>query len=265
MNVFLRELKVHRTGLILWSLGMVALIGAGMAKYAAYETAGQSLDQIMATLPRTILVVFGITGFDLNTVSGFFGVLHLYIAVMAAVHAVLLGSTLISKEERDKTSEFLFAKPVSRGRALTGKLLAGLVNVVVLNIVTWLSSRYFVGFYGGGESATREVAILMTGLLLLQLVFFAIGAVVAGVVRRPKSAPSLATAVMVATFLLYYLVNLDEDLGFLRYLSPFKYFDAATVMADGRLNPLHVGLSILIVAVAVLGTYGAYSARDLEV
>ena len=66
--------------------------------------------------------------------------LFLYIAVMGAVHAVILGSELISKEERDKTSEFLYAKPVSRPTALTGKLLAGLTNLIVLNLVTLVSS-----------------------------------------------------------------------------------------------------------------------------
>lgn len=265
MNIFLRELKVHRLPLLFWSLGMVMLIGSGMAKFAAYETAGQSVEQIMATLPRAILVVFGISGFDLETASGFFGVLFLYIAVMASVHAALLGSTLIAKEERDRTSEFLHSKPISRDRVLTGKMLAGLVLVVILNLVTTVSSFVFVGNFAKDEPFEREVVVLMAGLLFLQLIFFAIGAAVAGVSRRPKAAASRATSVMFLTFLMYYLVNLNEDLGFLRYLSPFKYFDAATLMTDGALNPLFVVLSVVIIAAAVVGTYRFYSARDLTV
>lgn len=264
MNIFRRELRAHRLGLLLWALGMVFLIGAGMAKFAAYETAGQSVQEIMDALPRAVLVVFGITGFDLSTASGFFGVLFLYIAVMAAVHAVLLGANLISKEERDKTSEFLFAKPITRAAAVTGKLLAGLVQVVVLNLITTASSLYFVGRFGGQTSDSGKVAALMVGLFLLQLVFLAVGAAMAGVVRSPKAAPTAATAVMLTTFLIYYLVNLEEDLGFLRFLSPFKYFDAATVMADG-LDPVYVALALLIVVLAGVGLYRAYPARDLDI
>lgn len=265
MNVFVRELKVQRTALIFWSLGMVALVGAGMAKFAGYEEAGQSVEQLMATLPRAVLVVFGMTGFDLSTAEGFYGVLFLYVAVMGAVHAVLLGSTLVSKEERDRTSEFLFAKPIPRGRALTGKLLAGLVNVVVLNLVTAVSSLYFVGFFGEGRSSSDEIQVLMVGLLFLQLIFLAVGAVVAGVSKRPKSAPSRATSVMFLTFLVFYLVNLNEDLAPLRFLSPFKYFDAATLMADGTLDPVYVVLSVAIIALAVAGTYRFFARRDLTV
>ena len=90
--------------------------------------------------------------------SGFYGIMFLYMAVMAAVHAVILGAGVIAEEERDKTSEFLYAKPVSRSRALTGKLLAGLTNLVVLNLVTLASSFVFVGFYGKGETFTEKIS-----------------------------------------------------------------------------------------------------------
>lgn len=265
MNIFLREMKAHRWGLLFWCLGMVALVASGMAKYAGYKSAGQSVQAIFAAIPKTVQVVFGFSGFDLTKASGFYGVLFLYIAVMAAVHASLLGSNLISKEERDRTSEFLYSKPILRGRALTAKLLAGLTNIVVLNVVTLLSSFYFVDYFGKGESVGDEILILMAGLFLLQLIFFAIGALVAGIVRKPKSAPSIATSIMFLTFLLYYLVNLKDNLSVLKYLSPFKYFDAAVLLKDGRLDPIFVALSVVIVAVAVFGTYYFYSERDLSV
>ncbi len=265
MNIFLRELRAHRWGLLFWSLGMIAMVGSGMAKYAGYKTAGQSVQAIFAGIPKTVQVVFGFSGFDLAKASGFYGVLFLYIAVLAAVHASLLGANLISKEESDRTSEFLYTKPISRGRALTAKLLAGLTMVVFLNLVTWLSSVYFVGYFGKGESVGNEILLMMEGLLLLQLIFFAIGAVVAGIVRRPKSAPSIATSIMFLTFLLYYLVNLKDSLNVLRFLSPFKYYDAAVLLKDGGLDPVYVALSVAIVAVAVFGTYYFYTERDLSV
>jgi len=265
MNIYLREMKAHRTALIWWSLGMAALIASGMAKYAAYETAGQSITEIFNTLPKAVLVVFGMQGFDLTKASGFYGVLFLYIAVMAAIHAALLGSSLISKEERDRTSEFLYTKPVSRGQALTAKLMAGLTNLLIFNLATSVSSVYFVDYFSKGEDVGNEVTLLMVGLLFLQLIFFSIGAVVAGVVKRPKAAPSIATSIMFLMFLLAYLVNMSENLDFLKYATPFKYFDALVLLTDGRLDPLYVGMSILIIGLCVFGTYYFYSERDLNV
>jgi ABC-2 type transport system permease protein len=264
MNIFLREMKAHRWNLIFWSLGMIFMVMAGMAKFAAYEQAGQTAADLMAQLPKGMQVIFGLSGFDLMKASGFYGVLFLYLAVMGSVHAVLLGANLISKEERDKTSEFLFAKPVSRATTLTGKLLAGFAQVVILNAVTWASSLYFVGYYGKGEAVGREIALLMVGLLFLQVIFLSIGAVVAGVARKPRFASGRATSVMLVTFLLYYFVNMDSKLEFLKYFTPFKYFDAALVMKDG-LDPVFIVISLVIIAAALVGTYRFYEARDLAV
>lgn len=265
MNIYLREMKAHRAALIWWSLGMAALISSGMAKYATYQTAGQSITEVFATLPKAVLVVFGMQGFDLTKASGFFGVLFLYIAVMAAIHATLLGASIVAKEERDRTSEFLFTKPVSRSSALTSKLLAGLTNVVIFNIATWVSSAFFVDYFSQGESVGNEVTLLMVGLLFLQLIFFSLGTLVAGVVRRPKAAPSIATSIMFLMFLTAYLVNMSENLDFLKYLTPFKYFDALELLTEAQLDPLYVGLSVLLIGLCVFGTYRFFGARDLGV
>jgi ABC-2 type transport system permease protein len=265
MNIYLRELRAHLVGLIFWCLGMAALVASGMGKYAAFKGAGQTVTQLFAGVPKPVLAVLGISGFDLTKASGFYGVLFLYIAVMAAVHATLLGSGVIAEEERDRTSEFLYSKPVSRARALTAKLLAGLTNIVVFNIATMLSSFYFVGYFGKGESVTSDILILMAGLILLQVIFFAIGAVVAGTTRRPKSAPSIATSIMFLTFLLSVLVGLNEKLAFLKYFTPFKYFDAATLMKNLSLDPVYVLLSLAIVVLAAVATYRFYGSRDLAI
>lgn len=265
MNIFLRELKSHRWGLFFWSLGMVFLVMSGMAKFAAYEQAGQSATALMAGLPKGVQVIFGLSGFDLTKASGFYGVLFLYLAVMGAVHAVLLGSGLISKEERDKTSEFLFAKPVSRPHAITSKLLAGLANIAALNLVTLGSSFFFVGYYGKGENVTTEILLLMLGLLILQLIFFSMGALIAGTARKPKGAPGRATTVMLVAFVLYYVVNMDSKLDVLKYLTPFKYYDAAVLMSEKQLDPVFTVLAVLIVGACVYGTYRFYTARDLSI
>ena len=265
MNIFLRELKAHRWGLVFWCLGMIALIYSGMAKYAAYEQAGTSIEEILGQIPKGVLAVFGMVGFDLTTAAGFYGVLFLYLAVMAAVHASLLGSGLIAKEERDHTSEFLYSKPASRAQVLTGKLLAGIANLVLFNLATLLSSFYFVDFFSKEEPINREITLLMVGLFCIQLIFFSIGALVAGTTHRPKSASSVATSIMFLTFLLSFVVNLNENLDFLKYVTPFKYFDAAIVMTDLALDPVYVVLSLAVIVLCIVGTYRFYAARDLTV
>lgn len=263
MNVFFRELKSHRLGLIFWSLGMVALVGSGMAKFAAYSTSGQSISDIIAQFPKAFQIVFGLSGFDLSKASGFFGLLFIYIVLMGTVHAVLLGSDLITKEERDRTAEFLFVRPISRNKVITAKLLAGLFNLIIFNLVTTVSSLYFVNYFNKGGPVNHDILVLMAALFFLQLIFFAIGASVASRSKKPKGAASFATAVLLATFILSFLINLNDKLDILKYFTPFKYFEAKILIESGNLGLGYVTLSLAIIGVLTAATYYFYAGRDL--
>lgn len=265
MNIFLRELIAYRKGILFWSLGMIALVGSGMAKYAGYQSTGQSINTILAQFPKSVQVIFGISGFDLTRASGFYGVLFLYIALMATIHAVLLGTDIISKEERDRTTEFLFVKPISRATILTSKLAGGFVNLVILNLATLFSSIYFVGIFNKSASVTPDILILISGLLILQLLFFMIGAAIAATSPKPKASSSTAASVLLLTFILSMFISINSKLDNLKYFTPFKYFDAHTLMEQGQLDPIYVLISIVVIVGLLFTAYRSYARRDLEV
>jgi len=265
MNVFLRELKAHRKGLVWWCIGMIFLVASGVAKFYGYSTTGQStITNVLDLFPHSLQVLFGLNGFDLSKASGAYGILFMYIVLMAVIHAVLLGTDLISKEERDRTSEFLFTKPVSRAAVVTAKLLAGLFNLVVLNLVTLVSSIWIVDYFSKSSAGTGDVPLLTAALFVLQVLFFLVGASIAAMSKKPKAAAGIATGILLVTFILYFAINLNEQLDFLKYLTPFKYFDARNLIADGHFDTVYTLLSAVIITTAVAAAYITYSRRDLE-
>ncbi len=265
MNVFRREMKANLKSLIFWSLGMLFMIVAGMGKFATYVGSGQSITDLISQIPGTLRAVLGFGDFDLRTASGFYGMLYLYLLVMTTIHAVMLGAGIIAKEERDKTTEFLMVKPVSRSKIITAKLSAGFLNVAVLNLVTLGLSVSIVGQYSQGEAVAGDILILMAGMFVLQVVFLFIGAGISAVSRNPKTSSSIATTVLLVAYLLSMAVDMNSGLGFLRYLTPFKYFEAAPLMATGGFDAVYVVLSLVIVAASGIATYFFYNRRDLSV
>lgn len=265
MNIFFRELKTYRKGLIFWSIGIFLLLWASMVKYATLNTSGQSITELMKQFPHSIQAIFGLSGFDLTTISGYYGVMFMYMALMVTVHAVILGSDIISKEERDRTTEFLFVRPISRTRVITSKIAAGLVCLIVINLVTWGSSQHFVDYYGKGSMSTCDIAILMAGLFFLQLLFFFAGVALAATLKRPKLSGSVATSVLLFTFILTIFININEKLDYLKYLTPFKYFDAKNLIADGKLDPIYITISVVLIFIMIALTYRNYIDRDLSV
>lgn len=151
MNIFVREMKANRKSLIIWCIGVILMVAAGMTKYEVVSSSGQYMNDIISSMPKSLQVMFGIASFDLSKASGFYGVIFSYLVLMAAIHASMLGSNIISKEERDKTAEFLMVKPVSRNKVVTSKLLAAFLNIVIFNAITLISSITIVNYYAKNE------------------------------------------------------------------------------------------------------------------
>jgi ABC-2 type transport system permease protein len=265
MNIFFREMKANRKSLLLWCIGSLLMIMGGMGKFAASAGSGQSMNELVAQMPKAVLAILGIGSLDLSTTIGFYGTLFLYVVIMGVSHAGILGSNIISKEERDKTSEFLMVKPVSRNKIITFKLLAAFVNILIFNIVSLVFSIVSVEQYGSGEGLAGDIVTLMAGMLILQLMFLLIGTAIASVSKNPKAAASLSTGIILVAFIIDRVIELTENLDVLKYFTPFRYFEVKNVINGGGLDMVFIILSALIILGTLYATYGFYRKRDLNV
>jgi ABC-2 type transport system permease protein len=265
MNIFIKEMKSYRKSLILWSIGLLFMVYGGMGKFAGATASGQSMNDIIKDMPNSVKTVFGIGDFDLSKASGYYGMLFSYIAIMVTIHAVMLGANIISKEERDKTTEFLFVKPASRNSIVTSKLLAAFVNIVLINVITCVLSLSVVGYFAKGEAVEAMIVRLMLGLFVLQLIFIAIGIATAVFTRNPKTAASKSSAILLLTFLLAKAVDLNESFDALKYFTPFKYFEAKNLMTGFNISFVYVLLSILLIVLPIIATYKHFDKKDLNI
>jgi len=58
---------------------------------------------------------------------------------------------------------------------------------------------------------------------------------------------------------------LSEDLEFLKFFTPFKYFDPAALLNESRIDINYVWLSLGIIIVCITGGYITYAKRDLYI
>lgn len=262
MNLFIRELKANRKSLIIWCICMALLILSGMGKYTAYSSGGEG-SQALADLPQTLKSLLGMGSFDVTTMSGFYALLFLYIEIAAGIHAVLLGSGIIAKEERDKTTEFLMTRPLSRSAVVYAKLAAALVNVVVLNAVTLGVSLAVVSGYNKGPDISAEIAVFLLSMLFVQLIFLTLGMLLAAVLRNAKTSGSISAGVLLGAFVIYEFTELNQKLHVLNVLTPFKYFSYGDMAAGLGLHPGVTAVSLLMSAAFAWGAVYFYRKRDL--
>lgn len=263
MNIFLRELKANRKGLIIWSICMFLFVLSGMSKYTAYSSGATS--DVFSKMPQTLRALLGVGPFDVATMSGFYAFLFPYLEVAVAIHAVLLGSGIIAKEERDKTTEFLMAKPVSRITIITSKLLAALVNIMIVNIVTLVSSIAIVGVFNKGKDISSEIITFLLSMFIVQLIFLSLGALLSAFRKNTKSSGSIATGILFGSYVISKITDLTDSVNFLNVLSPFKYFSYQSIVNGNSLSLVIAILSILLVAAFSISTYYFYLKRDMSI
>lgn len=265
MNIFWREIQATWKSLAIWCAAQAFTIMAGMLKYKGFLDSNLDINNLFADFPVALKAVFGLGEVDLLKIDGYFSIFFIFFVLLASIHAMMLGAVLIAKEERDHSADFLFAKPVNRSRVITAKLLAGLVNITVFNLLTSGASLYYVDLYNQGESLTGMVIELMVALYLLQIVFLSLGAAFGALFRTARLATSAATTLILATFFMSVGVDMDARIAFLKYVTPFSFFDAKELIFDQPLPIASIVLCILLTGTGVFLTYNQFGRRDLAV
>jgi ABC-2 type transport system permease protein len=264
MNIFLRELKANLKSLLIWSAIIILLIFMAEAKYSAFAGDPELL-KMLDSMPPALLDALSMRAFNLTTISGFYGVMFIYFALMAAIAAAMWGSDSISKEERDKTVEFSLVLPVTRSRVVTAKGLAALVNCIVFVLITWVVSLVAVQSYNPDQAFYSFLALEMQGMFVIELIFLAIGLLLGCAMKQYKRSGSTAIAIILTAYFLSIVVSMQANLDFLKYFTPFKYFDAGQLLSSGKMDVTYLLLSAVIIVVCVGAAYWLYNKRDLYI
>lgn len=264
MNIFLRELKANLKSLVIWIVVVALLIMISSAKFSAFVNDPETA-KLLDALPKAMLDAFSMRAFNLTTLSGYYGLMFIYFALMASIAAAMWGSDIISKEERDKTVEFSLVLPVTRSRVITAKALAALVNCIVFVLATWVVSLVAVRQYNPDAAFFSFLRLEMVAMFVIELIFLAIGLLLGCAMKQYKISGSTAIAIILVTYFMSIATALDSRLDFLKYFTPFKYFDAGELLSTGRLDGLYLLLSAAIIVVCVAASYLAYNRRDLYI
>ena len=243
---------------------IILLVVIAMTKFSAYAN-NPEMTAIIESMPKPLLDAMNMRAFNLTTLNGFLGVMFIYYGLMGAIAAGMWGGGVLAKEERNKTIEFALSLPVSRTRLLTAKALAALTNSVLFVLITWIATLVAIQSYNPDESVRAFLAREMMAMFAIELIFLVIGLLVAATSKRPKRAGAIVIGVILTLYYFSMITGLHERLDFLKYLTPFKYFDAARLLHEGRVEPVYWALTALIILIGLVGAYLAYNRRDMYV
>lgn len=263
MNIVLREMRANRKALIIWSLSIIAFVAMGMMKFSSFSVMGEEANEIMDVLPEFMQKAFGFGTISLTNIRGYFSIFNMYFILLLGIHASMLGATIIAKEARDKTADFLMVKPITRQQMVTGKIIAAFINLVLLNVVLAVTSIGFVAANNDGESATGAIIAMMGTLLILQCLFFSLGLALSALTKSSKKASSTATGILLAMYILSIAKDLSDNLDFIKYITPFAYFNARDILFNRGIEGVYVVISLVVIIIGLGISYNQYQRKDI--
>lgn len=241
MNILKRELKFYSKQTLFWSIGIVLLIGVSFYKVDGLASTPGGMEAMLDSLPAALRVFFGSGAMDFSTASGAYSMIHLYLAITLTLHAVLLGSGIFYKEERDKTYEFLYVKGVKRWRILGIKILAGLILLILLDIVCLL------GVFASVQVMAKtfimaDMMPYMVSLFVGQSFFFAVALLLGFVLPKASKASMMGCCIVFVMFLVSMYAKMGGAIDSIEQFSIFHYLDASYVQSNG-----YGGLPMLLI------------------
>jgi len=264
VNIFIRELRANLKSLIIWTVIIALLIVIAVSKFSAFAGNPEML-AMLDSMPPAMLDALNMRAFNLTTLSGFYGLMFIYFGLMGAIAAAMWGSDIISKEERDKTVEFSLVLPVSRSRVVTAKALAALINCIAFVLITWGISLVAVQSYNPDQAFFNFLALEMGAMFAIELIFLAVGLLLGCAMKQYKRSASVAVAIILTAYFVSIVSSMQENLDFLKYFTPFRYFDAGELFRSSQMDATYLGLGALIVVVCVAAAYWIYNKRDLYI
>ena len=129
-------LRSRRWSLLWWSIGIIAFVALELSVYPSVKNQAQQLNELLDKLPNTVRSLFGAD--DLFSPVGYLnsGLFYLLLPLFFSILAIGLGSSLIAREESDRTIELLLSRPISRGKLMLSKLLGGLSISLIIAAVS---------------------------------------------------------------------------------------------------------------------------------
>lgn len=237
MNIYRFEFKGYLRSVLLWSGSIALLQLAMMYFYPSMSRDAELLDQILEFYPKELLQAFGMGQMtSLATVLGFYTFLFVFVQLALAVQSAYYGFHFLSVEEREKTADFLFTRPVGRQRILWMKVLSAVTALFLTLLVTAASGLFAVALFRGDRPYEIRHLVLLFGVMpLFQLLFFTMGMLVTALTKK---IPSVIGYAMTFAFGFYVMNALRAILGggFLGILSPFALFDPAPILQEGTVS-----------------------------
>lgn len=231
-NIFMKTLRDHRWGMLLWGIGLGLLVAMDAWQYP--EMAGTP--EKVADLQKAYEVFGFLTGeaVPVDTLGGFLTLESLgYIALLLGVWLGIVGVGVFRGEEEHAALDLLLTTPHSRLSVFWMKSAA--LGALGLGATTLFGAALAAVVGATGQSLPMPGALgTLLNIYVLAMFWGAAGVLAGQLITVRRTASVLVGGLVFASYLLNSVLEIVGGLKWLTWLLPSHYYSLTKSLVPGR-------------------------------
>lgn len=261
MTIVKHELRQGKLSFWIWTLSIGFLLAVCVFLFPEMKGEMEGINEVFSSM-GAFTAAFGMDRLNFGTLIGYYAIeCGNVLGLGGAFYASLCAVNMLSKEEKDKTAEFLFTHPISRRRIVGEKLFAVLIQITVMNGMIYLLSASSM-FAVGEQIPWKEMNLLHVAYYLLQIELAAICFGISAFLQKGSAGVGLGIATMM--YFLNLISNITESAKFLKYITPFAYCEGADIVSKGTLDSKLITIGMVLGISGIVIAFFKYLQKDIH-
>ena len=260
MTLMRHELKQGKKSLTIWTVAIGLLLAVCVFMFPEMKGEMDGISDMFASM-GSFTEAFGMDRINFGSLIGFYAVeCGNILGLGGAFFAALCGVSILAKEEKEHTAEFLLTHPVTRTRIIAEKLLAVMIQIIIMNILVCVLSIASIAFIGE-TIPWKEILLLHLAFLFLQIEIAGICFGISAFLRRGGLGTGLGIAAVM--YFLNIIANISDSAKFLKYITPFGYTEGADIVSNVSLDTGLVLIGMLYCVIGIGVAFMKYCKKDI--
>ncbi len=259
-----RELKINLKSFLIWTSIMLFMFLIVYLMYPAIVNSDSvaMMDEMMKMFPDEVIKAFNM---DISSMDSAFGWLKtegfVFIFLITGVYASIMGSSILLKEESEKTIEYLNSLPVRRKDILKNKVICGIFYIVLMIIIIGLFN--YIGLELSGDFDRKQFILLSITPLFIALPLYAINLFISTISKKTKKTFGIALGISFISYFLSIISELSKETEFFKYFTVYTLGDIRNVIIDVSINPIMIFIAVGISLLFIILSFVKYEKKEL--
>lgn len=262
MVLFLKTARDHWRSYLIWTLGLLAMVGVQLSVYPTVRSSAAGLSTFLDNYPEALKQIFRME--DYTSGAGFLST-ELFSMMLPLVFISIgasWGANASAQEEERRTADILLTLPISRVRILSIKITTAILSQVLLATTLVLSLAIGIRFVDLSLGTIKIMAGALTGALL-GILFNAVATFLGAAWGKRSIALGGAIGLAIAGFLFFSLAPLVDTFERIIPINPFQWTLGSRPLFEG----VDVGYTMfsLVLAMALyVASLVVFRRRDIQ-